>query len=176
MRDDGDHAVELEKREATDPTGVVRVVVVGPDRVAEVMIDRRWRSRIDPAELPNSILSTFHAARLGARETPYPRSPAGRAGSGGGATGKPPAPLGPGADREARWRRIREMWAASREDRARRDKWLSGPGSPASGLDLMESFPLPFTGVRWSPSPANLGSSHTPALTNLDRTPWHCCR
>jgi hypothetical protein len=125
-------------QEARDATGSVQVVVDARGRVEDVTIDPQWRSRLTADEFPSALLDAYQMARRQATEAfAMARFAAREAGL------DPPTlddlaadrqkdplltPLGPTADRAARWRRIRDMRAqiaAQREQRKQREQVLA---------------------------------------------------
>lgn len=127
-----------ERQTASDSTASVQVVVDALGRVEDVTIDQRWRSRLSSDGLLSVLFDTYQTARrqasdafakarFAAREAGLDLStlvdlPAGRQDN--------PllTPLGPSADRDARWRRIRDMRAqiaAQREQRKQLEEALA---------------------------------------------------
>lgn len=122
---------------ASDTTGRVRVVVDAQGRVDDVEIDQRWRTQLAPEQLPNALMESYNAGRvrageaytaavMAAREAGVPAPQLSDGPAKGGSERL--RPLGPDADREARWRRIREMLAEFEEGRARRARIIAEAG------------------------------------------------
>lgn len=106
------------RRDATDTTGTVRVLMDERGQVTDVDIDQRWRSRLTPEELVAALFDTYYAARVRAAETNRDLASS----SEGHARLRS---LGPGADHAERWRRIDDMLAEHRAAREQRNRILA---------------------------------------------------